>query len=124
MKNKMKKDLIFVLIIIILASSIMIIQKSLKNDLEGVEVFRDGKEVLKTTKPGTYAIYGDDGDYKLKVIFNGEKVRVIDADCPLKTCEHTGWVDNASQEIICLPNKIVVKPIGKEKNTGVDIISW
>ncbi|WP_129408480.1 NusG domain II-containing protein [Marinitoga lauensis] len=120
----MKKDLIFVLLIIILASGIMLFQKSLKSDLKGVEVFWEGKEILKITKPGTYAIYGGDNDYKLKVEFNGEKVRVIDADCPLKTCEYTGWVDNASQEIICLPNKVVVKPIGKEKNIGVDIISW
>ncbi|WGS65986.1 NusG domain II-containing protein [Marinitoga aeolica] len=120
----MKKDLIFVFIIILLVSGIMIIQNNLKNDLKGAEVYLSGKEIMKITKPGTYAIYGDDGDYKLKVVFNGEKVRVIDADCPLKTCEYTGWVDNASQEIICLPNKVVVKPIGKEKNIGVDIISW
>ncbi|GAB6189188.1 NusG domain II-containing protein [Marinitoga arctica] len=122
--KKNKLDMIFVLIIVVTVSLIMIIQNSLKSDLKGADVFWEGKEILKITKPGTYAIYGGDEDYKLKVVFNGEKVRVIDADCPLKTCEYTGWVDNASQEIICLPNKVVVKPIGKEKNTGVDIISW
>ncbi|SHE71439.1 hypothetical protein SAMN02745164_00993 [Marinitoga hydrogenitolerans DSM 16785] len=120
----MKKDLMFVLIIIIIATGIILLQNSLKNDLKGAEVFVNGEELFKITKPGTYAIYGQDNDYKLSVVFNGEKVRVIDADCPLKTCEYTGWVDNSAQEIICLPNKVVVKPIGKEKDIGVDIISW
>jgi hypothetical protein len=120
----MKKDLIFILIIFIIVSGIMLFQNLSKDDLKGAEVYLGGKELFKITKPGTYTVYGDDGDYKLKVVFNGNKVRVIDADCPLKTCEHTGWVDNSSQEIICLPNKVVVKPIGKKKNIGVDIISW
>ncbi|MBM7558661.1 NusG domain II-containing protein [Marinitoga litoralis] len=119
-----KNDILFVIIIIVISVITIIIQSSLKTELKGAYVYLGGKELMKITKPGTYTVYGDDGDYKLKVVFNGEKVRVIDADCPLKTCEYTGWVDNSTQEIICLPNKVVVKPIGKDKNTGVDIISW
>ncbi|KAF2956755.1 NusG domain II-containing protein [Marinitoga sp. 38H-ov] len=122
--SKKIKDVLFIIIILIISATAIIIQSTLKNELKGANIYLAGKEIMKITKPGTYSVYGDDGDYKLKVVYNGEKVRVIEADCPLKTCEYTGWVDNSSQEIICLPNKVVVKPIGKDKKTGVDIISW
>ncbi|AEX85720.1 hypothetical protein XO10_06490 [Marinitoga sp. 1135] len=120
----MKKDIIFVGIIILISIITIFLQNTLKNTLKGAKVYISGKEVMEITRPGTYTIKDDKGVYKMKVIFDGSKIKAIDSTCALKICEHTGWVDNASQEIICIPNKIVIKPIGKEKNTGVDVISW
>lgn len=36
------------------------------------------------------------------------KVWVTDADCPDKTCVHTGVIGSAGQKIVCLPNRIVI----------------
>lgn len=29
--------------------------------------------------------------------------------CPRKICSETGWIDKQYQNIVCLPNKILVK---------------
>ena len=50
---------------------------------------------------------------KIKIVVNGGKVWVEDADCPDKICEKTGKIYKKGQAIVCLPNKIVVRVTGK-----------
>ena len=40
-------------------------------------------------------------------------VWVEHADCADRTCERTGKITRAGQSIVCLPNGIVVKIVGK-----------
>lgn len=44
----------------------------------------------------------------LTVHISGGEVWVTDADCPDKTCVHTGRIARAGQSIVCLPNGIVI----------------
>jgi hypothetical protein len=42
--------------------------------------------------------------------------QVIHSDCPEKICVKTGKITHAGEIIVCVPNKVVVKIIGKQKN--------
>jgi len=48
-----------------------------------------------------------------------KKVRVKESDCPDKLCVKKGWIDKIDQFIICMPNKLEVKLIGKEELDGI-----
>lgn len=49
----------------------------------------------------------------LTVHVSDGRVWVTDADCPDKTCEHTGEISRAGQTIVCLPNGVVVSITGE-----------
>lgn len=83
-----------------------------------VVVFVEGRVVMAITKPGEYPVYKD-GQRITTVVFDGRKVRVMDSQCPLKVCEKMGWVDPGG-EIICVPNKLVVKFEG----STTDALTW
>ena len=36
------------------------------------------------------------------------RIRVRESDCPDKVCVRTGWITNASQSIVCVPNRTVI----------------
>ncbi|MFV0239492.1 MAG: NusG domain II-containing protein [Lacrimispora sphenoides] len=61
-------------------------------------------------------ITGDKG-YNILVIQDGEAY-MKDADCPDKICVRQGHINKVNQTIVCLPNKVVVKIIGK--NDDID----
>ncbi len=81
-------------------------------------------ETVKITDNG--AIYGtydlnedqiidvkSDGHYNIVEIKAG-KVFITDASCPDKLCIRQGPIDNTSQSIVCLPNKVVIELIGPD----------
>lgn len=53
------------------------------------------------------------------VIKNGA-VRMENADCPDKLCVKQGNIYDSSKDIVCLPNKVVIKV---SKPSDIDIIS-
>lgn len=70
---------------------------------------------------GSYELH--DGDkYLMKVVFDGQKIHVENADCPLKICEKTGRVGPGGV-IICVPNRVLIK-FRKVSNEGVDVMTW
>lgn len=42
------------------------------------------------------------------------KVRVKQSDCKDKICVKKGWIEKKGQFIICMPNKLVIKIVGKD----------
>jgi hypothetical protein len=66
-----------------------------------------------------------DGSYNL-IEVSGGKIRVAEADCPDKTCVHTGAKGRAGDLIVCLPNRLQIKIKGgsaDEPENGVDAVS-
>ncbi|MDK2800730.1 MAG: hypothetical protein PWP27_772 [Clostridiales bacterium] len=57
-----------------------------------------------------------------KVEIEKNRVRVVEADCPDKLDVLAGWISRANQMIVCLPNRMVVKIVGK--NTEIDGVSY
>lgn len=86
-----------------------------------VEVFVGGKLSMQIRTAGSYELY--DGDrYLMKVVFDGQKVHIENANCPLKICEKTGHVGPGGV-IICVPNRVLIR-FRKISNEGVDVMTW
>ena len=108
-------------VIAILAFSIPLVFVFLKNG-EGyskrvvVEISGEVYEVID--RPGRYPVVVN-GRRITTVVYDGNRVRVVDSDCPLKICEKMGWIEPGG-EIICVPNKLVVR----FERSEIDAMTW
>lgn len=82
----------------------------------------DGK-VVKTVKlDGHQEQLTIDGNSGYNIVqVEGKQVRIIESNCPDQLCVKQGWISRAPQQIVCLPNRIVVKVING-KSSDVDTI--
>ena len=74
-----------------------------------VEIYRDGTliEQFPMEAERTYrAVQGD--AYNLVVIENGG-VRVTEYSCPDGLCAKQGTISHAGEQIVCLPNRLVIR---------------
>jgi hypothetical protein len=55
----------------------------------------------------------NDIPYLLVLEYKSGAIRVSDAECPGKDCARTGWISNVGEQIICLPNHLVITLTGK-----------
>jgi len=124
MKFTNKNDLYLLLVVILLVSIMIVVNAYPKKGINGAEVYLTGDHILQITKEGTYSIKNDEGELLMNVEYLDGRIRVTDSSCPLKVCENTGWVENPNQPIICIPNEIIVKPLGTEDDTGIDAYTW
>jgi hypothetical protein len=51
------------------------------------------------------------------------RVRVVESTCFQRICINTGWIDKPGQNIVCLPNKVLVTIEGK-RSPKVDAVSY
>ncbi len=49
-----------------------------------------------------------DVPYPLTVAYGPEGIRVSEAQCPGGDCLHTGRISRAGQQIVCLPNRVII----------------
>lgn len=61
-------------------------------------------------------IYEFDGINAVFEVADG-KIRIMEAACPDKICEKTGYIGSAGQSIICVPEKIIVTVSGEETSS-------
>lgn len=64
----------------------------------------------------------EDITYPLVLEYRIGAIRVAEADCPGKDCQHVGWIDEAGQQIICLPNRLIISLVG-EKTSSYDAVT-
>lgn len=120
----MKKNDYFLIGLVLIISLIFIgfnFLKSKKNP-EKIVIYLDDKvyKEYPIDSNEDISIKTNSGFNKVKIHDKG--VEIIDASCPDKVCVKTGFVNNSSKNIVCIPNKISIKIINNEKN-DVDIIS-
>ena len=76
------------------------------------------------------------GEYPLDVngvyeLCNGKNVLTVEdgraymsySSCPDHLCENTGKIKYVGEQIVCLPNKVMVTVIGEDDGSGVDFVS-
>jgi len=55
---------------------------------------------------------GEIGIMKLEI--KDKKAKVIESKCPLKICMKKGWIKNKGEQIICVPNRVVIRIDGDQ----------
>lgn len=75
-----------------------------------VQVTRDGEMLLscsltELSEPVEIEV---NGEYALVLELSEHGVRVVETACPGEDCRHMGMITKAGQQIVCLPNRLVV----------------
>lgn len=65
--------------------------------------------------------HGPIGETVIRIEFG--KARVLRSDCPNKICVNSGAIDKTGQIIVCVPNKIIVKIEGEQKEHSLDVVT-
>lgn len=103
------KLITFIILIVIIGFLFLLTNK--QEVMKEAYVFYDNDLVLTIDLSNLgkreYIVQGDNGDVVIEV--DNGKIRVIDEKSPLHLCSKTGWISEAYQTIICLPNKIVIE---------------
>ena len=83
-----------------------------------VEVWSEGKHIktLSLEKEQTLTVETETGRNVITV--KDGKVAVTEANCPDKVCINRGWCNGGAQ-IVCLPNKLILKFVGDNTTDGV-----
>lgn len=77
----------------------------------------EGGSNLKLTVPVTH------GENIVEI--DGNKVRMLYADCPDEDCVRQGFISRPGQMIVCLPNRMVIKiESDKSVKDDVDAVSF
>ena len=69
----------------------------------------DGQVISQISLPCFDTITLDNG---VTIRFDGMRACIESSDCPDHTCVKNGWLDQAGQSSICLPNRTVLKMDG------------
>ena len=76
---------------------------------EKAEIYLDGEKVMTLSLDVDREIVLE----HMTIIVEKGAIRVSDADCPDKICKARGTISKAGQSIVCVPNRIVIKVVGK-----------
>lgn len=66
---------------------------------------------------GEYVVQGDNGEVIIKVL--DKKIKVESENSPYHLCSKQGYISNAGESIICLPNKIIIELPNNDIDTEV-----
>jgi heptaprenyl diphosphate synthase len=79
-----------------------------------VEVAGKTVEKLDIHENRSITFRGEKGNMRVEV--RDGRVRVAEADCPNRICVHTGWRSREGEVIVCVPNRTVIRILGKDNN--------
>ncbi len=106
-------------VLLLIASVIAIFLNLRKSDNTYVVILQDNEVIysfnLSDEKDRTFRIECPNGGWNDVKIEDG-KICIIDADCPDKTCVHTGVLRYQGVPIVCLPHKLVIRFSDKENS--------
>lgn len=116
-KNKVKTALIAALIIILILCGFSIISGFSHSEKQRVLIIQNGIILydldMNHETDRTIRIDGENGAFNIVEIRN-HTIYMKEADCPDKTCVHTGVLQSENIPIVCLPNKLIIR-FGEEK---------
>lgn len=65
-----------------------------------------------STLAGPVTLVVDEAPYPLTIQAEPGRIRIAESACPSQDCVHTGWISRAGQQIICLPDQLVISLSG------------
>lgn len=122
-KHLTKGDKILICVVLVLSIFSLFMVRNISGKGKYV-VISSGGQVVKTYVLGsdlegrTVKVQGTLGHTIIQ--FGKNKVRVISSPCQGKDCIKMGWIDNAGEMVVCLPNEISVRIQGDDSTPDID----
>lgn len=113
-----KGDLVAIAAVLMLAVAVLVAFLPGQDDAQAqVEIYRNGQRVktLPLSQDDSFTL---EGDYTNLIVVENGRVRVAESTCPGKDCVHSGSIGAAGRSLVCLPNGVEIRIVGKAD--GVD----
>ena len=83
------------------------------------QVYQDGQlqYTLSLEQDGQITV---EGKYACTVTVQDGAVAVTRSNCPGEDCVHSGWITSPGRSIVCLPNALEIRVVGK--SSDVDFV--
>lgn len=119
-----RNDFIFLGAVLTACTLVLILFRLGAKSANTVFITVDGKEyaVCSLWEEQTIEIKSEQGEVTNIVQIKGGQAKMIDADCPDGLCMQQKAISFDKENIVCLPNKVVVAVRG-EKKSELDAIS-
>lgn len=109
--------------IIVVAASLFYVLSAPETQPETVRCFYKNKRIAEfpIDKDRVFSVKGDKGTIRISI--KGGEASVVSAVCPRQICKNTAPISKPGEQIICVPNRVVVSIHGRNKREDVDGIS-
>lgn len=79
-----------------------------------VQIYQNGRlaHELPLSQNATVTV---GGEYANVIEIRDGAVAVVQSDCPGEDCVHSGWASTAGKTIVCIPNRVEVRVLGKSE---------
>jgi len=123
-----KGDVILVIAVIAIIAGAFLFSNLMRNQDAGkdksAEIIQNETlvrsfDLSKVTTPEDITVTGK---YRNVIRVEQGRIRFLEANCPDQVCVKTGWLQNNGDIAVCLPNRTIIKIIGKAEN--IDIVSY
>ena len=108
-----------VVLLLLVGSVIAVLLNFRESDNTYVSILQNNEVIysfdLSEEEDRTFRIEYPQGGWNDVKIEDG-RICIVDADCPDKTCVHTGYLRSEGVPIVCLPHKLVIRFSDKESS--------
>lgn len=118
-------DGLVVLAVVLFAGALVFLLRPSEGSAITAVVTLDGQVVAQyrldqLTEPVTLTL--EEASYPLTIQVEQGRICIAHSDCPSQDCVRTGWISRPGQQIICLPNRLVISLSGTETE-GFDAVT-
>jgi hypothetical protein len=112
-----KKQDLFLIVPLLLVAAVLLVWFNSRPDSGIAVIEKDGVEVCRfdLTQQTTRQEIDLGGEYHVKVLIEPGAASFLHSDCRDQICVRTGKLTRAGQTAICLPAKISVRIIGRDR---------
>ena len=110
-------DGIIAALVIAAAVVLLLLLRPASGDVLTATVLLDGAQVGQYDLSGveqSFLLPLEGTAYPVVIELQPGRVRVAESGCPSQDCVHTGWADSPGEQIICLPNRLVISLSGTD----------
>lgn len=115
-----KNDFKLILILVLFSLVFLTYYKIFSDESSNIAyVYYEDEVILKIdlTKNAEYDVEGYNGN--IHIVVSDNKIKVDEENSPKHLCSRQGFISSSNESIVCLPNKVVIKILGK---SDVDIV--
>ena len=118
-------DGLVVLAVVLFAGALVFLLRPSESSAVTAVVTLDGQVVAQyrldqLMEPVTLTL--EEAPYPLTIQAEQGRICIAHSDCPSQDCVRTGWISHPGQQIICLPNRLVISLSGTETD-GFDAVT-